>query len=148
MLGCGGGGGTSETCAPINLLAPDGSPYDLSGTWSGNDNGIYYIKQLDDCVWWSGMSDFPGHFPGEDWIMTFKGHVVPEGVITGQFVDVKSTNPGSGTMTIEIRQEVVDGQQVLNLHRTALTGSSVGVSSWQRAPESPSPTPALGPPEF
>ena len=148
VVGCGSGGGASEACTPITLLAPDGSPYDLSGTWDGNDGGIYYIEQVDSCVWWSGMSNFAGQYPGEDWIMTFKGHVVPEGVITGQFVDVKSTNPGSGTMTIEIRPEEKDGEQVLNLHRVALTGHSVGVSFWERADPSPAPTRTAGPPEF
>jgi hypothetical protein len=148
VLGCGSGGGGSETCAPINLLAPDGSRYDLSGTWSGNDGGLYYLKQIDNCVWWSGMSNFAGHYPGEDWIMTFKGHVTDVGVITGQFVDVKSTNPGSGTMTIEIRPEDVGGQQVLSLHRTELTGHAIGVSFWQRVVESPSPRPVQTPPQF
>lgn len=130
--GCGGAG---ESCPPVQLLAPDGTPVDLSGTWSGNDGGLYYLKQIGSCVWWSGVSDFDGQYPGESWIMTFKGQVVPEGVISGDFVDVKSTNPGSGTLTIEIRAEERDGQQVINLYRTALTGSPIGVTFWERTAE-------------
>ena len=27
---------------------------DLTGAWSGNDSGVYYIRQVGDCVWWFG----------------------------------------------------------------------------------------------
>jgi hypothetical protein len=27
---------------------------DLTGAWNGNEGGIYYIRQVGDCVWWFG----------------------------------------------------------------------------------------------
>ena len=27
---------------------------ELTGAWSGNDSGVYYIRQVGDCVWWFG----------------------------------------------------------------------------------------------
>jgi len=27
---------------------------ELTGTWEGNDSGVYYIRQVGDCVWWFG----------------------------------------------------------------------------------------------
>jgi len=27
---------------------------ELTGAWQGNDNGVYYIRQVGDCVWWFG----------------------------------------------------------------------------------------------
>jgi len=27
---------------------------ELTGAWAGNDAGIYYIRQVGDCVWWFG----------------------------------------------------------------------------------------------
>ena len=63
-----------------------------------------------------------------------------DGVINGDFVDVKSTNPGSGTMTIEARIDQVNGKGVVQLYRTASTGHPIGVSFWQPAAE-PTPTP-------
>jgi hypothetical protein len=27
---------------------------ELTGAWSGNDSGTYYIRQVGDCVWWFG----------------------------------------------------------------------------------------------
>jgi hypothetical protein len=28
----------------------------LTGAWAGDDDGIYYIRQVGDCVWWFGTS--------------------------------------------------------------------------------------------
>jgi hypothetical protein len=27
---------------------------ELTGAWQGNDSGVYYIRQVGDCVWWFG----------------------------------------------------------------------------------------------
>ena len=27
---------------------------ELTGAWGGNDSGVYYIRQVGDCVWWFG----------------------------------------------------------------------------------------------
>jgi hypothetical protein len=27
---------------------------ELTGTWQGNDSGVYYIRQVGECVWWFG----------------------------------------------------------------------------------------------
>ena len=27
---------------------------ELTGAWAGNDDGVYYIRQVGDCVWWFG----------------------------------------------------------------------------------------------
>ena len=27
---------------------------ELTGAWAGNDSGVYYIRQVGDCVWWFG----------------------------------------------------------------------------------------------
>jgi hypothetical protein len=140
----------AAACPPVAVSGPDGQPLDLSGTWSGNDGGLYYIKQVDSCVWWSGVSNFveQGQFPGQEWIMVFRGSMNDGGVINGDFVDVKSTNPGTGTMTIEARIEQVEGVgPVVNLHRTAATGHEIGVTFWTRVEEPvPTETPTDAPP--
>lgn len=141
----------AAACPPVQVSGPDGQPLDLTGTWSGNDGGLYYIKQVDSCVWWSGLSNFidQGQYPGEEWVMVFRGSIDSAGVINGDFVDVKSTNPGSGTMTIEARIDPVEGgASVVNLYRTGSTGHEIGVTFWRRA-EEPAPTevPTEAPPE-
>jgi hypothetical protein len=47
------------TAAALLLLAAEANAgldqgKDLTGTWSGNDSGIYYIHQLGTVVWWYG----------------------------------------------------------------------------------------------
>jgi hypothetical protein len=144
LAACSGGGPPSgdAACPPVQVSGPDGQPLDLSGAWSGNDGGLYYIKQIGTCIWWSGLSNFAdqGQYPGEEWIMAFRGSIDADGRINGDFVDVKSTNPGSGTMTIEARIDQVNGQGVVQLYRTGATGHPIGVTFWQRATE-PTPTP-------
>ncbi|MEP7360220.1 MAG: hypothetical protein ABI744_01440 [Chloroflexota bacterium] len=144
ICACGGSGPAASGdagCPAVQVSGPDGQLLDLSGAWSGNDGGLYYIKQLGTCVWWSGLSDFDGQYPGQEWIMTFRGTMNSDGQISGDFVDVKSTNPGSGTMTIEARIDQVNGTGVVQLYRTAATGHPIGVTFWQRTTE-PTPTDA------
>jgi hypothetical protein len=31
-----------------------GDQGELTGAWAGNDGGVYYIRQVGDCVWWFG----------------------------------------------------------------------------------------------
>jgi hypothetical protein len=144
LVACGGNGpaASGDTgCPPVQVSGPDGQPLDLSGAWTGNDDGLYYIKQIGTCVWWSGLSNFvdQGQYPGQEWIMTFRGTIDADGRINGDFVDVKSSNPGSGTLTVEARIDQVNGTSVVQLYRTAATGHPVGVTFWQRAAE-PEPT--------
>ena len=35
----------------------------LTGAWRGNDGGVYYIREVGDCVWWFG-TDLPDIDPG------------------------------------------------------------------------------------
>lgn len=143
LAACGGGPQASgdASCPPVQRSGPDGQPIDLSGAWSGNDGGVYYIKQIGTCIWWSGLSNFEGQFPGQEWIMTYRGTMNDDGVINGDFVDVKSTNPGSGTITLEARIDQVNGQGVIQLYRTASTGHEIGVTFWQPVAD-PTPTQA------
>jgi hypothetical protein len=131
-------------CTPVELRGPDGRQIDLSGTWSGNDGGRYYIKQIDSCVWWSALSNFPSQSLGDEWIMAFRGTLGADGRIVGDFVDVKGTNPGSGTMTIRVQAEERSGQVVVELYREQVTGHQIGVTFWERTTPDPLPTPAGG----
>jgi hypothetical protein len=133
-----------SACAPIELNDAGGRPIDLSGAWSGNDGGVYYLKQIDSCVWWSALSDFGGQEPGQEWVMSFRGTLDSEGVLRGEFVDVKGTNPGSGTITIEVRSEQREGTVVTELYRQTASGHTIGVTFWQRRVE-PTDSPTDGP---
>ena len=50
------GGGVAVTDLSVVGCAAD-DPVDegeLTGAWAGNDNGVYYIRQVGGCVWWFG----------------------------------------------------------------------------------------------
>ena len=58
------------------LQAWDGSSaIDLTGTWAGDDSGVYYLRQLGDQVWWLGMSGLGGPLVdrGTDWTNVYRG---------------------------------------------------------------------------
>ena len=68
VAGCGANAaiqspGADASATPINDLAAIGcataDPADvgaLTGAWSGDDGGVYYIRQVGDCVWWFGTA--------------------------------------------------------------------------------------------
>jgi hypothetical protein len=40
---------------PANTTPPiEEENINLTGVWSCNDGGVYYIRQIGDCIWWSG----------------------------------------------------------------------------------------------
>jgi len=65
MLAAAGCGDNASPTASASTTATDLSaiacatadPEDvgeLTGAWQGNDRGVYYIRQVGDCVWWFG----------------------------------------------------------------------------------------------
>jgi hypothetical protein len=50
--------GVSTTSTDLSAIAcATDDPTDmgeLTGAWAGDDHGVYYIRQVDDCVWWFG----------------------------------------------------------------------------------------------
>ena len=50
--------GTDSAGADLSVIAcARDAPADvgeLTGAWSGDDHGVYYVRQVGDCVWWFG----------------------------------------------------------------------------------------------
>ena len=86
---------TTEAAAPLftcadRALAWDGtSAVDLTGTWAGDDQGVYYLRQLGDEVWWLGMSGIGGTLVarGTEWTNVYHGKLSGDAV-TGTYADV------------------------------------------------------------
>jgi hypothetical protein len=77
------------TCG-TRALAWDGtSSIDLTGTWNGDDEGVYYLRQVGDQIWWLGMSGLgkPISQRGSDWTNVYSG-TLSGGTITGTYADV------------------------------------------------------------
>jgi hypothetical protein len=59
---------------------------ELTGAWTGNDNGVYYIRQVGDCVWWFG-TEIEDIEPGQIAQPGFAN--VASGRIVGTRIDVE-----------------------------------------------------------
>lgn len=98
----------SSECAPVNIVGPSGALVDLTGVWRSNDSGFYDIHQRGSCLYWMGMSNYPGTEPGEFWTNVFIGTVGSDFTIIGQWGDVPfnpsipSDGLGFGSMTLQI----------------------------------------------
>lgn len=99
------------------------SNHNLTGTWSGNDGGIYYIREVGNDIFWLGVSgsdDGRGH-----WSNVFKG-IIHGNTIVGSWADVpRGAANGAGTLTLQI-------DNTLAFHRVGMTGSSFSTSTWTK----------------
>ena len=130
---CSAGQG-APACERVELKGPNGQAIDLTGEWTGNDQGRYSLKQIEGCVWWVGLSDFEGEEPGRTWANVFRGRVGSDMKLTGEFTDVRSADKVAGSLTLRVEAEVVDGETVVTLRRESVSGAPFGGTFWQRAP--------------
>ena len=83
----------------------------LTGRWRSNDEGVYDIHQRGSCLYWVGMSHFPGFEPGEHFTNVFIGTVRGDFTIDGRYGDVPynpsipSEDLGYGPLTLRIEFE-------------------------------------------
>ncbi|HTK44582.1 MAG TPA: hypothetical protein VL749_04415 [Patescibacteria group bacterium] len=77
------------TCDSRTIAWDGTSAIDLTGTWDGDDDGVYYLRQLGDEIWWLGMSGLGGPLVarGTDWTNVYHG-TLAGGTVTGTYADV------------------------------------------------------------
>jgi len=73
-------------------------PINLTGKWNCNDGGSYFIRQIDNELWWYGQSKDNG----KTWSNVFHGHIKGN-QIKGKWVDVpQGLTKNSGEIILEI----------------------------------------------
>ena len=91
------------------------SSLDLTGAWSVDGHGIYFIQQIGSSVWWTGLSGLgePIDRSGRDWTNVFKGEI--KGLtVTGTYVDVpKGESQLSGPVKLELRKTASGGASLV-----------------------------------
>jgi hypothetical protein len=77
------------SCQNRTVTWDGSSAVDLTGTWAGDDQGVYYLRQLGDEVWWLGMSGLgqPLVARGTDWTNVYHGTLAGD-TVTGTYADV------------------------------------------------------------
>lgn len=82
---------------------PTGSG-ELTGAWSGNDGGVYYIRQVGDCVWWFGttLEDLTSGTLGQRGLSNVASGRIRGTQIEVEYVDLPAgeTPGGGGGLTL------------------------------------------------
>ena len=107
----------------------DANHVDLTGAWAGDDEGIYYLRQVGSVLWWNGMSDRAGSPSdlGRGW------NNVGRGVIKALKVDVEWADVprggilGNGTLSLKIDD---DGTGNVHVIKVSETGTGFGNNIW------------------
>jgi hypothetical protein len=136
------GAGASGRCQTNQAPAGEkececvGAPaLNLSGTWLGNDGGVYYLRQSGGELWWAGFSaESPGGLSdlhkGIRFTNVFHGEVSGN-TVTGDWADVpRGQILNSGTLSLTVSQN--------QIQRTAASGG-FGATSWSKTNPDPAP---------
>lgn len=122
--------GEPDLLAVICAPAPkpfDPSDIDLTGAWAGDDDGIYYLRQLGSVVWWNGMSEREGSPMdlGRVWNNVGRGEV--DGLqIDAEWADVpRSQDTGQGTLQLGIQDDGTGNVEIVTVNQTGDFGNRV-----------------------
>jgi hypothetical protein len=104
------------------------SAIELTGAWTGDDGGIYYIRGLEDgTIAWAGLHD-SGFHKGLEFTNVFRGHLSRHGVsISGHWADVpRGETMNAGRLSLEI--ELVPPEPPSTVGKTQLWRKSAGTT--------------------
>jgi hypothetical protein len=104
--------GASTTATDLSAIAcATDDPTDvgeLTGAWAGNDSGVYYIRQVGDCVWWFGteLVDIEPGLTGQHGFANVASGRVAGTQIEVEFADVPVGDVlGGGGLTVVYVEE-------------------------------------------
>ena len=116
-------------CTPIQVKF-DPKATGLTGTWAGDDGGVYYVRQMGNVIWWNGMSSRadPPEMLGRDWNNVGRGEIKADLTIVSDWVDVpRGGVEGYGTVNFKIGPDAAGNLQIT---KTSETGTGRGDSVW------------------
>jgi len=110
-------------------MAFDATHIDLTGPWAGDDDGIYYLRQVGSVLWWNGMSGRAGGPSGfgRDFNNVARGQIKAL-TIDVEWADVpRGGILGNGTLNLKIEN---DGTNNVRIVKVAETGTGFGNTLW------------------
>lgn len=114
---------TALTLSPQASKPTPKPALDLTGTWTCDDEGTYWLRQVENTVWWMGKSKEEGQ-----WCNLFKGTLTDKGggtwELKGEWADLPTGEArNNGMMTLTITAD--------EMKATEKTGG-FGGSNWNR----------------
>ena len=107
----------------------DPKKVDLNGVWSGDDGGVYYVRQVDSVIWWNGMSGrerTPSDL-GRGWNNVGRGEINALKVEM-EWADVPRGDPyGIGTLSLSV---IDDGTGNVQIRKDSETGTGFENVVW------------------
>jgi len=117
-------------CLPRSIKFDPAATIDLTGSWAGDDGGVYYVRERGPVIWWNGMSardDAPTAL-GRDWNNVGRGEIQKDLSIQADWVDVpRGGIAGYGTVVFQIGADAAGNLQIT---KTSETGTGRGDSLW------------------
>lgn len=76
----------------------------LDGIWNADDGGLYFMRQVDDVVWWLGLSDAFDFHRGTTFADVFQGRLdLRTDTIAGDWIDVpRGATTCGGTLHLQV----------------------------------------------
>jgi hypothetical protein len=126
----GNGTGPQIRCNPRAFRFSPGA--DLTGTWVGDDGGLYYLRQIGDALWWLGMSGVggPERDLGTGFTNVVRGRFRSPTAIEADWADVpRGGKLNSGTLTLTVTQTNTGGAAIRRA--AAAPVGSFSASEWR-----------------
>lgn len=127
----------APTPGPAVICPLDPVPYSvgdnvaLTGRWAGDDDGVYYLRQVGSVLWWNGMSgrNHAADQLGLDWNNVGRGEIdMDEMTIEAEWMDTpRGFILGGGTVTLQIGADSAGNLEITKLSET---GSGRGDTVW------------------
>jgi hypothetical protein len=115
-----------DSCAAA-ISVRDLTGHGLTGVWSADDGGFYYVRQEGQRIWWGGFSGELGLQVGLAFCNVFQGSIAGN-VVEGNWVDVpRGLTGGLGELSFTVQRTAGGIPFILN--KTAGTGG-FSASTW------------------
>jgi hypothetical protein len=99
----------------------DAAKIDLTGAWSGDDDGIYYLRQVGAILWWNGMSGRAGtpERLGREWNNVARGEIKGVSVLVDWADMPRGQIQDGGTMTLKIEDDGTGNVEIVKVNETS-----------------------------
>jgi hypothetical protein len=114
---------------------------ELTGAWAGDDTGVYYIRQVGDCVWWFGteLRDIERGVTGQPGFANVAAGRVDGTEITVEWADVPMGNISNGGGLTLVYDEAADRLEITERRGE---GQEFGATAFVRIEPDASPDPS------